>query len=979
MTVSSSSQSPTPESETEYERKESKFSSKLHSKSRNKKPQAQEEKTKTASKSSLYKHFASKSEQQTKQQDKSEKKSKNGKLSSYFQSPTKPSPEQNDSLEDTPMKPRDSLVNTTTISSSAKQQFESLGETGTGGNKKKRLIIDDSSSDDESLGYIAQDMLSQKGDSIVDSDFEQVVLESTHDNFYVSKDMLSSDDDDEKIMTSKRKKKQKARTKGKTRRNYSSSSEDEEDSDSERGRRRPSIMNIQPDKKIKKKESKVRRVIQINSDTDDEKEANDQEVDVFYVDDDSDKEEDKAKSILDATTSLSKKILNKLSLWCSADDNNSDGGDEEKKSEGEDSTKAGTPAISGMIVSDGALALNQTGALSKHPMIVPKDEIEQICQGLKLADYQLLGVNWMALLNQLEFDLDLGRFGRSSSSSKKNISHQVNGVLADEMGLGKTVQTIAFLAWLKFNQKSTRPSIIVVPASVLSNWQREFQKFCPKMKVVKYHGTLKVREEIKDELRYYLPNNPNASELDVVLTTFSYFSSEKQDDRNFLRKFKFDYLIIDEAHCLKNPQGSRYRNLNRFSTSHRLLLTGTPVQNNPSELLSLLSFMMPLFAEPDTGGQNDDFTTGGGFGSGLLQHFNIPTKTKKSTSGVDEDCYFQLKQLLAPFVLRRKKVDVLSQLLPPKKRKVEFVPFDEVSRKIYDSVLSETASNLKSLSSKNTKKAKESNKRAYANTYVKMRKAANHPLLLRTRWTEPSEIEPLAEVLYENEYYGTDASCTLKLVREQLETLSDFQIHCTALEIMEEVPSLQLSQYTLAQEDLFCSAKFARLRTLLPELISEGHRMLIFSQWTSCLDLLGCLMENLDLKYLRLDGQTKIDERQNLIDEYNTNTDIKVFLLSTRAGGMGINLTSADTCILHDLDFNPFNDLQAEDRCHRIGQTKPVTIIKMVTADTVDSLIYQMQENKTKMNVAILGKREEDSQDQLIQEIVQQALKGTKE
>jgi len=157
------------------------------------------------------------------------------------------------------------------------------------------------------------------------------------------------------------------------------------------------------------------------------------------------------------------------------------------------------------------------------------------------------------------------------------------------------------------------------------------------------------------------------------------------------------------------------------------------------------------------------------------------------------------------------------------------------------------------------------------------------------------------------------------------------------------------------EADLFCSPKFVRLRTLLPELVGKGHRLLIFSQWTKIMDLLGHLMESLQMKYLRLDGSTAVSERQDLLDEFNhESSSIPVFLLSTRAGGMGLNLTSADVCILHDLDFNPFNDLQAEDRCHRIGQKKPVKIIKMVCGGTVDEAIYSIQERKAKMNEAIM-------------------------
>mmetsp|Transcript_27374 Transcript_27374/g.62837 ORF Transcript_27374/g.62837 Transcript_27374/m.62837 type:complete len:186 (+) Transcript_27374:2655-3212(+) len=178
---------------------------------------------------------------------------------------------------------------------------------------------------------------------------------------------------------------------------------------------------------------------------------------------------------------------------------------------------------------------------------------------------------------------------------------------------------------------------------------------------------------------------------------------------------------------------------------------------------------------------------------------------------------------------------------------------------------------------------------------------------------------------------------------------------------------------------MFCSPKFTRLQTLLPELISDGHRILIFSQWTRCLDLLGCLLESMHLNFFRLDGQTKIDERQIMIDKFNKDLSISVFILSTRAGGMGINLTSADTCIIHDLDFNPFNDLQAEDRCHRIGQKKEVSIIKMITENTVDSDIYAMQERKAKMNAAILDegpkKLSKEEEDKCVADIMSMAVK----
>jgi SWI/SNF-related matrix-associated actin-dependent regulator 1 of chromatin subfamily A len=204
--------------------------------------------------------------------------------------------------------------------------------------------------------------------------------------------------------------------------------------------------------------------------------------------------------------------------------------------------------------------------------------------------------------------------------------------------------------------------------------------------------------------------------------------------------------------------------------------------------------------------------------------------------------------------------------------------------------------------------------------------------MLRTRYKLPKEKEHLADTFYR---YGafSGEGCTKLKVAEELEAFNDFNIHLTALELIHdnELRRPDLGRYVLDEEALFSSAKFVRLRKLLPELIADGHRILIFSVWTTCLDLLSCLLEQLGLDYLRMDGSTPVGDRQNLIDKYNGDTTIPIFLLSTKACGLGINLTAADTCIMHDLDFNPFNDLQAEDRCHRIGQKKPVPVYKLVS------------------------------------------------
>lgn len=383
-----------------------------------------------------------------------------------------------------------------------------------------------------------------------------------------------------------------------------------------------------------------------------------------YLDEDA----KEAGSVLQAANKLSAKVLQTMIGWQEAD------GD------------AGS-VPTGIIV-DGALSLVHCGQNAYHSWI-SHELMQTICPEVKLADYQLVGINWLALLHGLTCDVD----GKEASN--------VNGVLADEMGLGKTVQTITFLAWLRYHNRKTktitlddseddanvvslldkspetssnrpRPHLIIVPASVLSNWEREFQTFCPDMNIIKYHGTMVERENLKDAMRKYLPNRnggPVADPpLDVVLTTFSYFSSEKTDDRNFLRKFQFDYMVVDEAHCLKNPRGLRYRNLDKFETSHRLLLTGTPVQNSPKELMSLLCFLMPLFSRSKGGNKFDcDEESKNDGGASMLQHFvSLESSNIETEDDANEAAYGNLKQLLAPFVLRRRKIDVLNQIMPPK-------------------------------------------------------------------------------------------------------------------------------------------------------------------------------------------------------------------------------------------------------------------------------------------------------------------------
>jgi SWI/SNF-related matrix-associated actin-dependent regulator of chromatin subfamily A containing DEAD/H box 1 len=390
----------------------------------------------------------------------------------------------------------------------------------------------------------------------------------------------------------------------------------------------------------------------------------------------------------------------------------------------------------------------------------------------------------------------------------------------------------------------------------------------------RFHGSQAEREDIKEHLRQYLgPKNSRRGTLDVILSPVSYFQKEKSPDRSFLNKFEFDYLVVDEAHLLRNSQSFRYKELNKVRTRHRLLLTGTPVQNSPQELMNMLCFLMPLFSRGASKHWEED-SANVSIGDRMLQHF---VDEKKGSEG-DAYAYKKLKHLFAPFVLRRKKDDVLRQLIPTKERVVEFVELDQRARTTYDSIL---AAHINKSGNKLTGAIGD-------HLFTNLRKAAHHPLLLRTHHNSPAEIDHLVNSFHQFGAFKGEGA-TRARVAEEVAKYNDFTIHLIALELIDENPirRKELGRYILDEEALFCSAKFTRLRTLIPKLISDDHRILIFSVWTSCLDLLGCLVEHLGLQYLRMDGSCPSADRQELIDKFNNNPSYSVFLLSTNACGIG--------------------------------------------------------------------------------------------
>lgn len=474
--------------------------------------------------------------------------------------------------------------------------------------------------------------------------------------------------------------------------------------------------------------------------------------------------------------------------------------------------------------------------LTKQPSVIKFGTMRQ---------YQLEGLSWMI-----------------------NLAHQgINGILADEMGLGKTLQTISVLGYFLEFENMSGPHIVLVPKSTLSNWLNEFNRWCPSLRAVKFHGDKVERQRVIDEV--LCPGLTDAKrKFDVCVTTFEMCLKEK----TALCKFAWRYLIIDEAHRIKN-EGSQFSTVVRMlDTEHRLLLTGTPLQNNLHELWALLNFLLP-----------DVFASASEFD----EWFNLDVdddEAKKQMIG-------QLHKILRPFMLRRLKADV-EKSLPPKKETLLFVGMSSMQKALYKSLL---------LRDMNTVMggAQGVSRSALQNIVMQLRKCCGHPYLFEGQ--EDRNLDPLGEHVIDN---------------------------CGKMVLMDK---------------------------LLKKLKQRGSRVLIFTQMTRILDVMEDFCRMRQYEYCRIDGQTSYEDRESSIEEYNRENSSKfIFLLSTRAGGLGINLYTADVVILYDSDWNPQADLQAQDRAHRIGQKKEVNVYRLVTADSVEEKIIERAQQKLKLDAMVV-------------------------
>uniref|UniRef100_A0A4W3I7L9 SNF2 related chromatin remodeling ATPase with DExD box 1b n=1 Tax=Callorhinchus milii TaxID=7868 RepID=A0A4W3I7L9_CALMI len=482
-------------------------------------------------------------------------------------------------------------------------------------------------------------------------------------------------------------------------------------------------------------------------------------------------------------------------------------------------------------------------------------------KSLELKAYQLVGLNWLALLHK----------------------HHVNGILADEMGLGKTVQAIAFLAFL-YQKGDKGPHLITVPASTLGNLRQ---------------------------------NTINLTILEIyifIIPLFRYSCSiSNADDRSLFRRVKLHYAVFDEGHMLKNMSTIRYQHLMTFNAQHRLLLTGTPLQNNLLELMSLLNFVMPNMFSSST--------------SEIRRMFSSKAKTSDEQSTFEKGRIAHAKKIMKPFILRRLKSEVLQQL-PPKQDRLEICSMSEKQGQAYTALFKK----LKRSINRNEKSD-------LCNVMMQLRKMANHPLLHRQYYTA-DKLRKMSKLMKKE---PTHRDANPDLIFEDMEVMTDFELHL----LCQEFGSIR--NFQLDKNLLLDSGKFQILEQMLEDLKTQGSRVVLFSQFTMMLDILEVFLKHHKYRYLRMDGKTQISERIHVIDNFNTDMDIFVFLLSTKAGGLGINLTSANVVILHDIDCNPYNDKQAEDRCHRVGQTKTVHIIKLVSKGTIEESMLKNGQQKLKL------------------------------
>jgi len=574
------------------------------------------------------------------------------------------------------------------------------------------------------------------------------------------------------------------------------------------------------------------------------------------------------------------------------------------------------------------------------------DDQPLLLSGGVMRDYQVKGYLWMTSLWE----------------------NGINGILADEMGLGKTIQTIALFCHM-VEMGCQGPFLIVAPLSTIENWKREFNRFAPSLPCKVYHGSKEAREEIRQK---DLPVTVDLKEFDSekqAMTTFVTTYNLAMNDAKVLSRVPWKYIVVDEGHRLKNTNCKLMAELKTYRCSNRLLLTGTPLQNNLDELWSLLNFIMPEIF--------DDLRVFKSWFNANDMHGSKEAEADRILQQEQQNHILStLHQILTPFLLRRVKADV-DLAIPPKKEVLVYCPMTDKQREFYEATVNKTIRTLVGGAS-DTPEELQPEKADQFGRGRRAKNAVDYSVFLDQSNAESERaIEKHFQTLEKMQKdwssscmtaYGSMSERSDKEVKISMKNSLSMLRKVTNHPYMIEYPLEEDGNHYRIDEELVESCgKLKVLDQILNELgrrEARGHKTLIFSQFGQLmLTILGDYLNLRGFKFSRLDGQMEWSERQDNIDRFNNDPDVKIFILSTRAGGLGINLTAADTIIIYDSDWNPQQDLQAQDRAHRIGQTKPVMVYRLVTANTIDEKIVERAAAKRRLEKLVIHQKKFKSQD----------------